>query len=500
MTEVDEIVALADAYDDDGACTRIAALTDLAVIDELVARLRDSFAMRAIGECMRVAARLTHDDTARWLPYAIELAVTLFERQELGAANAVVDELHERTRHDRSLALRMRRELAAGLDREYELAGAIEQLSAAQDLAATIDERLAITGEIVELLVRVQRHDEARDLLASALRRGGDGRASNEALAAVHLGFALSTPDGERGMVPLAPEAEHHARIAMSLVEASPDRALRERAAVALGELCFSRGAYEEADAVVSAVTGSSALLEHIRRERGLAPDEPADEPPDEEPAPPLPDGLVQFYTYATDPPLPIIDAAKIREWSHGAITKLADLESEKIFGPRRSFWCRCGRYRGSKYRGLVCERCGVELITARSRQARTGHIQLAAPVLHPRYARMLARLLDERIEVLVARDGAELADELFACDVHRLCDELESRPTRKNAERLEVARVFRDRGLAPRDLMLSVLPVPPPDSTHPLFARPGVRRALAWLVEGHGNVDGLFAAMRQPG
>jgi len=304
-------------------------------------------------------------------------------------------------------------------------------------------------------------------------------------------------PDGEGGVVALAADAEQHARIALTL---STDPALRERAALTVGELCFSRGAYEEADVIVAAVRDDCALLEHIRRKRGRLPEEPAREPPDEEPVQPLPDGLVQFYTHVADPlaALPQIEDHVLLEWSHGAVASVADLESEKIFGPRHSFWCGCGRYRGVKYRGLVCERCGVELITSRSRQSRCGHIQLAAPVLHPWFARAAARLLDARPEELAERDGEELAQELYDLDLWRLCDELEWRPTRKNAERLELALAFRDRRLNPRaQLMLRLLPVPPPQTTHPLFARAEVRRAFTWLVEGLGPVAGVFAALR---
>lgn len=85
-------------------------------------------------------------------------------------------------------------------------------------------------------------------------------------------------------------------------------------------------------------------------------------------------------------------NTAQIRDWSFGRIdrpdlfdgngrTVRGGLECELVFGPVRDFECHCGRYRGERYRGIVCERCLVEVISSRSRSTRIGHIELSQPV-----------------------------------------------------------------------------------------------------------------------
>jgi DNA-directed RNA polymerase subunit beta' len=85
----------------------------------------------------------------------------------------------------------------------------------------------------------------------------------------------------------------------------------------------------------------------------------------------------------------------KILEWSHGEVTKpetinyrtqrseKGGLFDEKIFGPEKDFECYCGKYRGIRYKGIICEKCGVEIIRAIVRRERMGHIELASPVSH---------------------------------------------------------------------------------------------------------------------
>jgi DNA-directed RNA polymerase subunit beta' len=87
-----------------------------------------------------------------------------------------------------------------------------------------------------------------------------------------------------------------------------------------------------------------------------------------------------------------------IEKWSHGEVThpetinyrtgkpKPKGLSCEAIFGPIKNYECSCGKYKGVRYKGIVCERCGVEVTTARVRRERMGHIDLAFPVLHVRY------------------------------------------------------------------------------------------------------------------
>jgi DNA-directed RNA polymerase subunit beta' len=84
-----------------------------------------------------------------------------------------------------------------------------------------------------------------------------------------------------------------------------------------------------------------------------------------------------------------------IRDWSFGEVTKpetinyrtqrpeKAGLFDEKIFGPERDYECYCGKYRGIRYKGIVCEKCGVELTRSIVRRERMGHIELCTPVSH---------------------------------------------------------------------------------------------------------------------
>jgi DNA-directed RNA polymerase subunit beta' len=85
----------------------------------------------------------------------------------------------------------------------------------------------------------------------------------------------------------------------------------------------------------------------------------------------------------------------KIRDWSHGEVTKPETINyrtlkpekdglfCEKIFGPTRDWECYCGKYKRVRYKGIVCERCGVEVTRQKVRRERMGHIELAAPVSH---------------------------------------------------------------------------------------------------------------------
>ena len=86
---------------------------------------------------------------------------------------------------------------------------------------------------------------------------------------------------------------------------------------------------------------------------------------------------------------------AKIRAWSHGEVTKpetinyrsqkpeMDGLFCEKIFGPSKDFECHCGKYKKARFAGVVCEKCGVEVITKEVRRERMGHIELASPCSH---------------------------------------------------------------------------------------------------------------------
>ena len=85
----------------------------------------------------------------------------------------------------------------------------------------------------------------------------------------------------------------------------------------------------------------------------------------------------------------------KIREWSHGEVKKPETINyrtlkpekdglfCEKIFGPTKDWECHCGKYKRVRYKGIVCDRCGVEVTKSKVRRERMGHIELAAPVAH---------------------------------------------------------------------------------------------------------------------
>lgn len=90
-----------------------------------------------------------------------------------------------------------------------------------------------------------------------------------------------------------------------------------------------------------------------------------------------------------------IASPEKIREWSHGEVTKPETINyrtqkpekdglfCERIFGPRKDWECHCGKYKRIRYKGVICDKCGVEVTRSKVRRERMGHIELAAPVSH---------------------------------------------------------------------------------------------------------------------
>jgi DNA-directed RNA polymerase subunit beta' len=90
-----------------------------------------------------------------------------------------------------------------------------------------------------------------------------------------------------------------------------------------------------------------------------------------------------------------IASPEKIREWSHGEVTKAETINyrtqkpepdglfCERIFGPKKDYECHCGKYKRIRYKGLICDRCGVEVTTSAVRRERMGHIELATPCSH---------------------------------------------------------------------------------------------------------------------
>ncbi len=90
-----------------------------------------------------------------------------------------------------------------------------------------------------------------------------------------------------------------------------------------------------------------------------------------------------------------LASSKQIRQWSSGEVTKPETINyrtlkpekdglfCEKIFGPTKDWECYCGKYQRVRYKGIICERCGVEVTRAKVRRERMGHIDLAAPVSH---------------------------------------------------------------------------------------------------------------------
>ena len=107
----------------------------------------------------------------------------------------------------------------------------------------------------------------------------------------------------------------------------------------------------------------------------------------------------------------------QIREWSRGEVKKPETINyrtlkperdglfCERIFGPTKDWECHCGKYKRVRYKGIVCDRCGVEVTKSKVRRERMGHIELAAPVSHIWYFKgtpsKMALLLEMQTRVL---------------------------------------------------------------------------------------------------
>src|SRR5512138_437754 len=102
----------------------------------------------------------------------------------------------------------------------------------------------------------------------------------------------------------------------------------------------------------------------------------------------------------------------QIRSWSYGEVLKPETINyrrlrperdglfDERIFGPTRDWECYCGKYKKVRYKGMICEKCGVEVAPARVRRERMGHIDLAAPVAHVWYTRRVPSYLGLLLDV----------------------------------------------------------------------------------------------------
>src|ERR1700683_1805081 len=245
----------------------------------------------------------------------------------------------------------------------------------------------------------------------------------------------------------------------------------------------------------------------------------------------------------------------KIREWSHGEVKKPETINYRtfkperdglfcaKIFGPVKDYECNCGKYKRMKHRGIVCEKCGVEVIQSKVRRERLGHINLATPVAHIWFLKSLpsriGNMLDislkdlekvlyceaymvidpketglARGELLSEERYMQLVDEygddkfsagmggeavlemLKSVDVHTLSETLRQEmraatseaKRKKIVKRLKVCEAFRESGNRPEWMMLTVVPVLPPD-LRPLVPLDGGRFATSDLNDLYRRV-----------
>ena len=242
-----------------------------------------------------------------------------------------------------------------------------------------------------------------------------------------------------------------------------------------------------------------------------------------------------------------------IRSWSFGEVKKPETINyrtlkperdglyCEKIFGPTKDWECHCGKYKKVKYKGKVCDRCGVEVTKAKVRRERMGHIELAAPCSHIWYFKgipsRMGLILDispkvlekvlyfasyivtdpgdtplERNQILSEKDyrdyrekyeddfragmGAEAVKELLEqIDLEALScqlrEELKTASAQKKlrlVKRLEVVEAFRESGNNPAWMVMDVLPVIPPD-IRPMIQLDGGRFATSDLNDLYRRV-----------
>ena len=104
-----------------------------------------------------------------------------------------------------------------------------------------------------------------------------------------------------------------------------------------------------------------------------------------------------------------------IRSWSFGEVKKPETINyrtyrpekdglfCERIFGPERDYECGCGKYKGTKFKGIICDRCGVKVTHSRVRRKRMGHINLAAPIVHIWFFKALPSRLGTLLQMKTA-------------------------------------------------------------------------------------------------
>jgi len=244
----------------------------------------------------------------------------------------------------------------------------------------------------------------------------------------------------------------------------------------------------------------------------------------------------------------------KIRSWSHGEVKKPETINYRtfkperdglfcaKIFGPTKDWECNCGKFKGIKHRGAVCDKCGVEVIRSKARRQRLGHIELASPVVHiwffksipSRIGYLLDMSLRDLEKVLYFEEyvvidpgktplkekellteeryrklqeeygngfkagmGAEAIRELLKkVDVKALAEALRNQMTRETSQqtrkkivkRLRIVEAFLNSGNRPEWMVLEVIPVLPPE-LRPLVPLDGGRFATSDLNDLYRRV-----------
>ncbi|MDH6170792.1 DNA-directed RNA polymerase subunit beta' [Variovorax boronicumulans] len=251
----------------------------------------------------------------------------------------------------------------------------------------------------------------------------------------------------------------------------------------------------------------------------------------------------------------------KIRSWSFGEVKKPETINYRtfkperdglfcaKIFGPIKDYECLCGKYKRLKHRGVICEKCGVEVTQTKVRRERMGHIDLAAPCAHIWFLKSLPSRLGlvldmtlrdiERVlyfeayvitdpgmtplkkfgimseddydakrkefgDEFVAKMGAEGIKDLLEgieldSEIERLRGDLTGSEVKvkKNSKRLKVLEAFRKSGIKPQWMVLDVLPVLPPD-LRPLVPLDGGRFATSDLNDLYRRVINRNSRLRR--
>ena len=244
----------------------------------------------------------------------------------------------------------------------------------------------------------------------------------------------------------------------------------------------------------------------------------------------------------------------QIRSWSHGAVEKPETINyrtqkperdglfCERIFGPTKDWECHCGKYKKIRFKGKVCERCGVEVTRAKVRRERMGHIELAAPVSHIWYFKGTPSRIGQMLEISQKRleevlyftkyivtdpgetslekkqilnereyqDARERFEDKFKAgmgaeaikvllqeiDVEALAAELKNelkdlqqgQKRIKLLKRLEIVEAFRLSGNRPEWMILDVVPVIPPE-LRPMVPLDGGRYATSDLNDLYRRV-----------